>query len=274
MGGRSRVGETADGCAVELTIARRFGKSGFRLLDRIWNAGFDAASVDGISVPEPLGIVPRFQMWFQRKVPGETAARLLAGPGGTGLASRIAEASHKLHRANVPTEARHEMADELGILHECLGKVMQLRPDWKGRLEKVLQASDELGTSVPAPQTCGIHRDFYPAQVVVDGERIYLIDFDLYCQGDPGLDVGNFLGHMTEQALRELGDARALAKQEEALEERFIQLSGERTRPAIRAYTILTLVRHIYLSTQFENRHEFTEPLLSLCEQRLLSPTT
>ena len=28
MGGRSRVGETADGCAVELTIARRFGKSG------------------------------------------------------------------------------------------------------------------------------------------------------------------------------------------------------------------------------------------------------
>ena len=162
------------------------------------------------------------------------------------------------------------MADELGILHECLGKVMQLRPDWRGRLEKVLQASDELGTSVPAPQTCGIHRDFYPAQVVVDGERIYLIDFDLYCQGDPGLDVGNFLGHMTEQALRELGDARALAKQEEALEERFIQLSGERTRPAIRAYTILTLVRHIYLSTQFENRQEFTEPLLSLCEQRLL----
>ena len=28
VGGRSRVGETADGCAVELIIARRFGKSG------------------------------------------------------------------------------------------------------------------------------------------------------------------------------------------------------------------------------------------------------
>ena len=28
VGGRSRVGETADGCAVELTISRRFGKSG------------------------------------------------------------------------------------------------------------------------------------------------------------------------------------------------------------------------------------------------------
>ena len=28
MGGRSRVGETADGCAVELTISRRSGKSG------------------------------------------------------------------------------------------------------------------------------------------------------------------------------------------------------------------------------------------------------
>src|SRR5215208_665071 len=28
VGGRSRVGETADGYAVELTISRRFGKSG------------------------------------------------------------------------------------------------------------------------------------------------------------------------------------------------------------------------------------------------------
>jgi aminoglycoside phosphotransferase (APT) family kinase protein len=250
--------------------ARRFGKSGFRLLERVWNAGFNAGSADGISVPEPLGLVPRFQMWFQRKVPGQTATQLLAGPDGTRLAARVAEAIHKLHRANVPAERSHHMADELRILHECLVKVMEQKPDWRARLEKVLQASDALGASVPAPQECGIHRDFYPAQVVVDGERIYLIDFDLYCLGDPALDVGNFLGHMTEQSLRELGDVRAMGEQEAALEERFIELSGEKTRPAVRAYATLTLVRHIYLSTQFENRRQFTEPLLSLCEQRLL----
>jgi len=95
-----------------------------------------------------------------------------------------------------------------------------------------------------------------------------LIDFDLYCLGDPALDIGNFIGHMIEQSLRELGDAHAWAKQEQALEETFLELSRESSRVAIQAYTTLTLVRHIYLSTQFPKRQDFTFPLLELCEQR------
>src|SRR2546426_9353652 len=38
--------------------------------------------------------------------------------------------------------------------------------------------------------------------VIVNGERLFLLDFDLYCEGDPALDIGNFLGHITEQSLR------------------------------------------------------------------------
>jgi glycosyltransferase involved in cell wall biosynthesis len=251
------------------TRVRRFGNEGYRLQERIWNAGFDSASADGISVPEPIGVIPQFRMWFQRKVPGETATRLLTTPGGVELASRIAVAIHKLHRANVPTERQHLMADELRILHECLAKVQQQKPEWSARLERVLAGCDRLGAGVPEPHLCGIHRDFYSAQVVVHEGRTYLIDFDLYCLGDPGLDIGNFIGHITEQSLRETGDARAWAKQERALEEKFLELAGEQCRPAIAAYTTLTLVRHIYLSTQFPSRQDFTLPLLELCEQRL-----
>ena len=122
---------------------------------------------------------------------------------------------------------------------------------------------------MPEPRVCGIHRDFYPAQVVVQEARIYLIDFDLYCLGDPALDIGNFIGHMTEQSLRESSDARACAKQERALEEQFLELAGERCRAAITAYTTLTIARHIYLSTLFPSRQVFTPALLELCEQRL-----
>src|SRR5207249_11416229 len=106
-------------------------------------------------------------------------------------------------------------------------------------------------------------------QVIVDGRRLYLLDFDLYCEGDPGLDVGNFLGHVTEQALRTRGDPAALAGVERALEERFVELSGEATRPAVRAYATLTLARHVYLSTRFPDRRPYTERLLELCEERL-----
>ena len=249
--------------------ARRFGTEGFRSQEAFWKAGFFKGCVDGIAVPEPVGVLPEFHMWLQRKVRGVTASELLAGPDGMALARRIAEAIHKVHLAGVPSEKSHTMADELRILHECLARVGETRPELRQRIANLLKACDQLGGSLPAPRTCGIHRDFYPAQVIVDRARLWLIDFDLYCKGDPSLDVGNFIGHVAEESLRALGDAAAWRDREVALEERFIELTGAAARPAVRAYTTLTLARHVYLSTQFPERTKFTEPLLALCEERL-----
>jgi len=259
--------------------ARRSGNEGLRQLEMIWNAGFDANSPDGISVPEPIGVISEFKMWFQRKVAGEVATKLIAGPDGVTLAARIVEALHKLHRANLTTERTHAMADELRILRECMEKVSMSRPDLASRVSRLIIACERLGASVSEPKLCGIHRDFYPAQVIVDGlpslrfgaagARLWLIDFDLFCLGDPGLDAGNFLGHVTEQALRERNNAGALEGVEKALEERFIELHGEQVRASVRAYTILTMARHIYLSQLFPERSHTTVDLLQLCEQRL-----
>ena len=248
---------------------RRFGKSGYRLLSAFWEVGFDADAPDSICVPEPVGTVSKFRMWLQRKVPGRAATELLAAPGGAELARRVAEAAHKVHQASVPAERNHTMADELRILHERLPAVGRAEPQWAERIERLLEACDRLGTATPGAVPCGIHRDFYADQVIVDGSRLHLIDFDLYCEGDPALDIGNFLGHLTEQSLRTLGDPEALAHVEGALEERFVELSGVKTRYTIHAYKLLTLARHVHLSTLFPERRPYTESLLELCEERL-----
>jgi len=249
--------------------SRRFGNEPFRLLDALWNAGFQKRCADGVAVPEPVGVIPKFQMWFQRWVRGSPSGALLAASDGVALARRIAEAIHKLHLAGVPTTRTYTMADELRILQECTSRVATLQPKLGPRLGRILKACERLGARVPAPKPCGIHRDFYAAQVLVDGPRLWLVDFDLYCHGDPGLDVGNFIGHLTEESLRTFGDAAAWRDREQAMEERFVELSGEAVRPSVRAYTTLTLVRHIYLSTQFAERMAWTERLVELCEQRL-----
>jgi aminoglycoside phosphotransferase (APT) family kinase protein len=154
-------------------------------------------------------------------------------------------------------------------LHECFDKVAFAKPQLSKRIERVRLACERLGSALPRVLPCGIHRDFYPAQIMVRKSRLCLIDFDLYCLGDPGLDIGNFLGHVTEQSLRELGDANALREREQALEKEFLKLAGLEHRASIHAYTILTLARHVYLSTQFPERQKFTEALVSVCEQRL-----
>jgi hypothetical protein len=249
--------------------ARRSGKSGYRLLKAFWDNDFRADSQDGISVPEPIGIVSACRLWLQRKVPGQMATDLLTAPDSASLVRRIAEAAYKLHQARVPTKRRHTMADEVRILREHLSCLAQTEPQWAERLEWLLDASQRLGAALPEPMPCGIHRDFYPDQVIVEGPRLYLIDFDLYCDGDPGLDIGNFLGHLIEHSLRTLGDPGALVELERAMEERFVELAGEASRTAVRAYTTLTLVRHIYLSTLFPERRPSTGCLLDLCEERL-----
>jgi hypothetical protein len=213
--------------------------------------------------------MPELQMWVQRKVAGEPATHLLAGPGGTALAWRIAEAAHRLHRSSVTPRRTHTMADELRILHERLPLVAADRPEWAGRIERVIRACDRLGASLPRVAPTGIHRDFYADNVLVDGPRLYLLDLDLYCEGDPGLDIGNFLAHIEEYSLRTWGDPDRLSAVEQALEERFVELSGEGVRPSVRAYTTLTLVRHIHISTLFERRTHTTTALLDLCEERL-----
>ena len=265
--------ERDDGVREALTVigklrVRRFGKSGYRLLSAFWSDGFDDESADGISVPEPIGVLTAFHMWLQRKVPGRPAAELLE-PGATALARRIAEAARKVHLCRVPPESRHGMEDEIRILRECLGRMGRSEPRLEGRLARLLHACERLGAVVAAPRTTGIHRDFYANQVLVDGSRLALIDFDLYCEGDPGLDAGNFLGHVTEEALRRWGDPAALSEVEEALEERFVELSGEAVRSSVRAYAALTLARHVYLSTRFPERRPFTKDLLSLAEERV-----
>jgi hypothetical protein len=249
--------------------AKGLDRASFALLDALWRAGFDAASADGVSVPEPIGVVPAFQMWLQRKVPGVVATDLLAGPGGAELAGRVAEAAHKLHRVDVAPSRRHTIADELGILHARLALVAEERPHWAGRIERILTACDRLGKSIPEPRLCGIHRDFYADQVVVDGLRLYLLDLDLYCAGDPALDIGNFAGHLIEQGLRALGAPGALRECVAALEARYAALAGNAARPAIDAYTTLTLARHIAISRRIAERRPFTPALIELCERRL-----
>lgn len=251
------------------TRAGRSGGRAYRLLRALRRSGFDGDAADGICVPEPVAVLRDLCLWLQRKVPGCPATALLAAPGGEALAARIAEAAHKLHSAGVPARTSHGMADELRILRERLPPVAEGRPGWAPRIECLLRACERLGAALPEPAPRGIHRDFYPDQVLVEGSRLYLIDFDLYCAGNPGLDIGNFLGHVTEQSLRTMGNSNALGAVERAMVRRFAALAGPAVLPAVHTYAALTLVRHIHLSTLFADRRPFTAALLELCEERL-----
>lgn len=264
---------TPDGTARRIVVlgkirSKRFGNSGFRQLRALWDAGFDDQSADGISVPEPLGTVPQLCMWLQRKVAGQVATDLLDATV-SGLATRIAHAVHKLHTTSFSPERYHGIDEELQILTRCLNDTAKSHPHATKQLTMLSAAAARAGALLRSTVCCPSHRDFYSDQVIVSNRRLFLIDFDLFCQADPGLDVGNFLGHVTEYALRCHGRPDALGPFERELEDQFIMRAGEGVRWAVRVYAALTVARHVYLCTRFPDRAHLMPVLLGLAQDRL-----
>ena len=58
-----------------------------------------------------------------------------------------------------------------------------------------------------------IHRDCYDAQVLWDGARAWIVDFDQLSVGDPALDLGHFVAHLASFAYRVTGRPDSLATQ-------------------------------------------------------------
>ncbi len=70
--------------------------------------------------------------------------------------------------------------------------------------------------------------------------------------------------------MRQFGDANALRSVEDSFRQRFLELSGEFLLPNVHLYELLSLARHIHISTLFEKRRHLTETILGVCEERLL----
>lgn len=248
--------------------SRGADKTACQRQEMLCRTSFKPDADDGIVVARPIGVVPALGLWLQERVGGEPATKMLTEAKADWLALRAAEAAHKIHRSPPMPARGHTIADELRILGDRLHLLAGDQPAWRPQLERLLEACTALGSQVADRARAPIHRDFYPDHLVVQGRTICIIDWDLYCVGDPAVDAGNFVAHLTEHALRERGDPAALADHEQAFVERFVQLGGH-DRKAIDVYTTLTLARHVSLSFRMIERRGITPALFDLCCQRL-----
>ncbi len=216
------------------------GQRLFRLQQALWNDGFGPHAPDRIHVPRPLAYIPEMRMFVQERVAGATLNALVTAPGLRARIHRSAEGLAKLH--NLPTgtllsptrEGAGEdappftlgytphptgetfgfylLADELANLDRFTNELAQVRPQSAAAVSEVVEALRAWARRLPALEAITpIHRDFYYSQVLFEGPRLVLIDFDLFALGDPAIDVANFIAHLHFLGLDRLGDLDALA---------------------------------------------------------------
>ena len=249
--------------------ARSFDHATFALTKQVSDRLSQSPEAPLVAVPAARAAVPECHLWLQEKVDGASAWSRMSAPDGVDIARNIGRALACLHRAFPPLSNTHGITKELAVLDDRLERVCAARPLLAARVRRVRHACKQLAAKLRPAVRSGIHRDFYHDQVIVEGNRVWMLDLDLAADGDPALDVGNFIAHLSEQALRLRGDSRTLAAHESALVDGFRDAGGRASTESIEIYRTLTLARHIYITTLFEERQPFTGAVLSLCEQHL-----
>ena len=199
-----------------------------------------------LGVPQPIGLSDELRMVLHEYIEGDDLRHALdeAAHEPFALAARWLA---RLHSARPLDELKvrtveHEIETSLRWLDAVQPHVS---PEIQAQL---IRARDRLSARLAAPppaQLCAIHRDYYYANLLWDGERLWAIDLDQLRIGDPALDVAHFLAHLQVLAYRQTGDFAAY----DPHGERFLTTyHDERPAAAIdarlplyRAYTFLKL---------------------------------
>lgn len=165
---------------------------------------------DGFGVPRCYGFRPDLQLALFEAIPGvPQVAQLLKariqggterGPSGGLTLEESVEACARiaatLHTSGIGLGRSRTFGDEAAGLRSGFSLVRRVSPGLGERLDAWLDLAEErAAASGPLPAGFG-HGDFSYTQLIFEGRRSGLVDFDTVCQAEPALDLGQFLAYL------------------------------------------------------------------------------
>jgi hypothetical protein len=160
------------------------------------------------ALPECLGFDAGLQLVVLTEIPGipQVAQLIRARLGGdpapvAGLTledavdacGRIAAA---LHGSGLRLGPLRPFEEQLASLRAELAPIRRITPELGERLARQLELVETSGAATAGLPLCQSHGDFTYTQLIFDGPRSGLVDFDTFCQAEPAFDLGRFLAYL------------------------------------------------------------------------------
>jgi Phosphotransferase enzyme family len=181
------------------------------------------------ALPECLGFRQDLQLVVLTEIPGVPQvaqllrARLRGEPSPvSGLALEEAvdacgEIAAALHGSGLRRGAARPLRGELARLRAEVAPIRRLTPELGERLTRWLEQQESAAAATDPLPLCQSHGDFTYTQLIFDGPRSGLVDFDTFCQAEPALDLGHFLAYLRFAEAKARG-ATSAAEQAELIE--------------------------------------------------------
>jgi aminoglycoside phosphotransferase (APT) family kinase protein len=171
-----------------------------------------AALGDGthpVACPQVLGRCAELDLTLISRVPGRrpdlrSAVELEAAVDG---AARVAA---ELHTSGIVAGVPHTLEDELARAAGAVAAIRDDAPELAGRLSRALERAGASAGRTSAQPAVLSHGDLTPSQLLLDGDRVGLVDFDGVCRAEPAFDLGRFLAYL-RAALAKSGNPGGVA---------------------------------------------------------------
>jgi thiamine kinase-like enzyme len=169
------------------------------------------AASDGDSqviIPRSFGFRPDLQISLLEGIPGSPQINQLLKARLNGADARdaaltveaametCARIASALHTSNIALGRRRTLDDDLTALQKDIHTVQRVSPALGGQFQSWLERVENYAEESDALRPCFSHGDYTYAQVIFDGARSGLVDFDTVCQAEPALDLGQFLAYL------------------------------------------------------------------------------
>jgi tRNA A-37 threonylcarbamoyl transferase component Bud32 len=144
-------------------------------------------------VAKPIIYADELRTLVTEAIPGTSLSKIIKrGKGSMAAVKSAARAVAEFHHLDVFAPQR-PLAEEMARLREAQDIIATARPDLADVVRGMVEA---IASGLEGAPSSLIHGDLKPDHILIDGDRVALIDFDLLGAADPIIDIAHLLGFL------------------------------------------------------------------------------
>lgn len=226
----------------------------YETLERTWTAA--VASGGAWTAARPIAAVGAWRFVLQSAVAGVRFRQVLADlttdharPDELRQIERhleaVARAVHAMQRAPIGGGPCLDLAALLATQRRNLDYLHEVHAPMAAELGRLRAAIERAAAATPASPLGLAHGDFAHGNVMLDGERVGVIDFDRMGQAEPAYDVAYFLTHLTSFTLRHTRRAAHMRPLCDRFREAYLELAPDVSPRRLALYEALDLSAYV-----------------------------
>jgi hypothetical protein len=174
------------------------GQQAYRIMLQLWES--EACREERLNIPEPVVYQSQYRMLWQLGVPGIMLSELRDKEtlflNSVANAARQVATLHQIPLHDCPITDQEYLYQQLNKVEKLIDKFNIPCPEKIRGLISTLIPSQP---SVSLDQLATLHGDLHLKNILVDDNRVFLIDLDDICVGDPLQDIGSFTAAIINQ---------------------------------------------------------------------------